>query len=228
LLLKNTVEISTVFFVLSSTMQIANASPVLVGQKLCYISSLAQWRARNAKRGTPNANMYSKHDVQYAVENTKVILSPERRIETFGATNFRFYLITELMDRVNEIRIRDGRIQADRPQILTPDHLARLTLEGFGEKAHQFAEMLRAHNATLLKYGFEIRKSDVSESLIHDSVEAVVDRVRSQLPESERGSSAVIQGVDEGWEICLLKFTVDIIQQSAGGNLRDFRRKGLL
>lgn len=172
--------------------------------------------------------MYSEHDVQYAVENTKVILSPERRIETFGATNFRFYLITELMDRVNEIRIRDGRIQADRPQILTPDHLARLTLEGFGEKAHQFAEMLRAHNATVLKYGFEIRKSDVSESLIHDSVEAVIDRVRSQLPESERGSSAVIQGVDEGWEICLLKFTVDIIQQSAGGNLRDFRRKGLL
>jgi hypothetical protein len=49
--------------------------------------------------------MYSEDDLQYALENTKVIVSPDRRIETFGATSFHFYLVTELMDRANEIRI---------------------------------------------------------------------------------------------------------------------------
>ena len=172
--------------------------------------------------------MHSEDDLQYAIENTKVILSPERRIETFGTTSFHFYLVTELMDRANEIRVRDGMIQADRPQILTAENIAKLSLEGFGERARKFVEMLQMRNAAMLKYGFQIRKEDLSERLVHDSIEAVLDRVTSQVPEALRASSAVICGVDEGWEICLLKFTVEMIQQSAGGNIQDFRRKGII
>ncbi len=172
--------------------------------------------------------MYSEDDVQYALDNTKVIVSPERRIETFGATSFHIYLVTELMDRANEVRIRDGKIQADRPQILTGENFAKLTLEGFGEKAQKFADLLQARHAALLKYGFQIRKDDLAENLVHDSIEAVLDRVTNQIPESLRSNSAIIQGVDEGWEVCLLKFTVEMIQQSAGRNIQDFRRKGLL
>jgi hypothetical protein len=172
--------------------------------------------------------MHSEDDLQYALENTKVIVSPERRIATFGTTSFHFYLVTERMDSANEIRVRDGKIQADRPQILTAENIAKLTLEGFGEKAQKFAEMLQARNAALLKYGFQIRKDDLSENLVHDSIEAVLARVTSQVPESLKSTSAVIQGVDEGWEICLLKFTVEMIQQSAGGNIQDFRRKGII
>ena len=71
-------------------------------------------------------------DFQYAIENTQVILAPEQKIATFGTTSFRFYLISELMDRANEVRVRDGKIHADRPQILTPEHFSRLLLEGFG------------------------------------------------------------------------------------------------
>ena len=48
-------------------------------------------------------------DFQYAIENTQVILAPEQKIATFGTTSFRFYLISELMDRVNEVRVRDGK-----------------------------------------------------------------------------------------------------------------------
>jgi hypothetical protein len=172
--------------------------------------------------------MHSEDNLQYAIDNTKVILSPERRIETFGTTSFHFYLVTELMDRADEIRVRNGRIQADRPQILTAENIAKLTLEGFGERARKFVEMLQMRNAAMLKYGFQIRKEDLSERLVHDSIEAVLDRVTSQVPEALRGSSAVICGVDEGWEICLLKFTVEMIQQSAGGNIQDFRRKGII
>jgi len=47
------------------------------------------------------------------------------------------------MDQANEIRVRDGRIHAERPQILTPEHYCRLLLEGFGEKAEKYVESLR-------------------------------------------------------------------------------------
>jgi len=76
--------------------------------------------------------MIRKDDFDYAIENTQVIVAPERQIATFGSTSFNFYLISELMDRVDQIRIRNGKIHAERPQILTPEHYCRLLLEGFG------------------------------------------------------------------------------------------------
>ncbi len=172
--------------------------------------------------------MHSADDVQYALENTRVVTAPDRRIATFGTTQFRFYIVTELMDRVEEIRVRDGRITAERPQILTAEHASRLLLDGFGEKAQRLAQALQARHAALLKYGFQIRKDAVSETLVTGRVEDVLDRVQQGIPESERSGSAVLQGVDEGWEVCLLKFTFDLIGASAGVNLFDFKRRGLL
>ena len=52
----------------------------------------------------------TRDDFDYALENTHVILAPERQIATFGSTSFNFYLISELMDRVNQVRIRNGKI----------------------------------------------------------------------------------------------------------------------
>ncbi len=169
-------------------------------------------------------------DFQYAVENTRVIVAPEQQIATFGSTSFRFYLISELMDQVNEIRVRDGRIHADRPQILTPEHYCRLLLEGFGDKAARYAEILRerTRDMAVLRYGFQFRKTDVVENRVRDNLEAVIERTRRQVQSSEEPLSAVIQGVDDAWEVCLLKFTIDLIERSSGGNLGDFRRRGLL
>ena len=50
--------------------------------------------------------MYSQDDIQYALEFTQILLEPDRRIDTFGSTSFEFHLISELMDSVNETRVR--------------------------------------------------------------------------------------------------------------------------
>ncbi len=169
-------------------------------------------------------------DFQYAIENTRVILAPEKQIATFGSTSFRFYLISELMDQVNEIRVRDGRIHAERPQILTPEHYCRLLLEGFGEKAERYVDLLRerTRDMAVLRYGFQFRKTDVVENRVRDTMKAVIDRTRRQVEQSDEPLSAVIQGVDDAWEVCLLKFTIDLIERSSGNNLGDFRRRGLV
>src|SRR5260370_1411140 len=143
-------------------------------------------------------------DFQYAIENTQVILAPEQKIATFGTTSFRFYLISELMDRVNEVRVRDGKIHADRPQILTPEHFSRLLLEGFGEKAQRYAEQLRehAHNIAVLRYGFQFRKTDVTEKMFRDPIASVIERTKSNVQHRDETLSATSQGVDEAWEAC--------------------------
>ena len=172
----------------------------------------------------------NKENFDYAIENTRVIVAPEQKIATFGSTSFRFYLVSELLDRVNEVRVRDGRIHADRPQILTPDNFARLLLEGFGEKAEQYIDQLRerGRDFAVLRYGFQFRKTDVVERMFRDPIDAVIARTKSQVEGEREPLSAVIQGVDDAWEVCLLKFTIDMIERSSGGNLGDFRKRGLI
>lgn len=174
--------------------------------------------------------MWSEDDFQYAAENTHVIVAPEQQIATFGTTSFRFYLISELMDCVDEVRVRDGQIHAERPQIVTPDHYARLLLEGFGEKAQQYVDALRERmrSIAVLRYGFQFRKTDVVEDRVRGSIEAVVARTRTKVENANEPRSAIIQGVDDAWEVCLLKFTIDMIERSSGENIGDFRRRGLL
>jgi len=62
--------------------------------------------------------MWSEDNFQYAIENTEVILAPVGQIATFGHTSFHFYLISELMDQVNEVRVRDGQIEVRAPRCM--------------------------------------------------------------------------------------------------------------
>lgn len=174
--------------------------------------------------------MPSWDTVQYAIENTRVLRAPERRIATFGQTSFRFFLVTELMDSVNKVRVRDGRMHAERPQILAPSHLRQMLMEGFGEGAEAFGSWLQenAPQLAVVKYGFQFRKSDISDEVVHCPLADVVGRLQERVNEMDDPLSAVIEGVDEGWEICLLKFASDLIEESAPDNLRDLHRRGLL
>jgi len=89
---------------------------------------------------------------------------------------------------------------------------------------------LREHlrNIAVLRYGFQFRKTDVTEETIRDSVDAVINRTRHRVENANEPLSAIIQGVDDAWEVCLLKFTIDMIERSSGGNIGDFRKRGLI
>lgn len=169
-------------------------------------------------------------DIEYAIENTQVILAPERQIASFGNTSFEFHLISELMDRVDQVRIRTGRIEAERPKILSPEYFCRMMLEGFGERAQEYVDRLReqARQIAVLRYGFQFRKSGVTEETVNASLQSVIDRTRHAVENAGDANGAIIQGVDEAWEVCLLKFTIEMTERSAGENIGDFKRRGLI
>lgn len=174
--------------------------------------------------------MYSEDDIHYAFETTRVLYEPDRRIDTFGSTDFNFRLVTEMMDSVNQVRVREGRISAEKPTILRPEALADFQFEGFGEQADAFKDWLdhHANDFAFLKYGFNFTRTDVSENIINDSMEIVADRVMTEVRESGDPSTAVIAGIDDAWEICLLRFTLQMIDKSQEINHFDFKRRGLL
>ncbi|MBR6023142.1 MAG: hypothetical protein IK066_12080 [Kiritimatiellae bacterium] len=166
-------------------------------------------------------------DFWYAVNNTEILLPPRNPLETFGNTLIHYHLLTEPMDTVGTVRHREGRIQAFRPQILTPDAFTSSPLEsGFrAGPADDFIRWLRRHQSDLviLRYGFKIRQETFSETLLHDHLEAVADRVSADLRAASDPFSSLLVGVDEPWEVCLLKLLFDVARRSASRNAADLR-----
>ncbi len=171
----------------------------------------------------------SPDDVSYAMENTVVVCEPDRLIDTFGTTSFRFHLLTEPMDSAGAVRIREGRMEADRPKILRPDGYDDFSFEGFGEQAEAFSQWFRQNgNSAFLQYGFQFVKSGFSEDLVHLPIEAVKDRIAEEIRSTGDPSRALIYGIDDAWEVSLIKFTIETIARSLRMNAFDFHRRGLL
>lgn len=174
--------------------------------------------------------MLNSDDFNYAMEQARVVLPPEKRLETFGNSFVNYYLVTEDMDKVNLSFVREGTIVAERPQIITPGNLSKLLLEGFGDQAEQYIDQVNqyAHKFAVLKYGFSVKKSDTRFYEVHEPLEQVVARVKEDVVGRKDPMATVLAGVDAGWEVSLLKFMLDMILASGEGNIRDLRERGLL
>lgn len=171
----------------------------------------------------------SQTDIWYAINNTRIVLLPSRRLETFGATILHYHMVSELMDDVNKVRIREGRVQAQQPQIVTPSSMNAGSLEGFGEEAARYVEWLREHmrDLRILQYGFVLSKKEIREEIVTDNIDAVVERVQDAVARKDDPLAAVLVGVDTPWEVCLVKMMVDVTSQSFPGNLREMERHHL-
>lgn len=178
--------------------------------------------------------MHSQDDIHYALETTRVIREPDRRIDTFGETRFEFQLISELMDQVGQVRIRSGEVEAQRPRIMRPEAYRDIQLEGFDPsmkaKFDQMIEQYQSQGKDLafLQYGFQFKRGQVREEIVHESMEQVRDRMIDDLRRSGNPALAVIEGVDDAWEISILKFSLEMIMRSHEINTFDFKRRGLI
>lgn len=174
--------------------------------------------------------MFREDDFHYAMENTRVLRQPNQKIKTFGTTSFRFQLVSELMDHIDRVRVRGGEIHAEKPSIVSPHNFSKLMLDGFGDEAREYADWLESRGQPLrfLQYGFQFRKTNVTERIVHAPKEELLDRLATEMDQRDDPMDALIDGVDDAWEVCLLKFTVDLIGQSTGGNVEDWKRRGLL
>src|SRR5262249_50378484 len=156
-------------------------------------------------------------------ENTRVILPPMQRLATFGTSLINYYLVTEDMDAALLTRVREGQIHAERPEIISSSYFAKLILNRFGTEGQKYADFLinQPDQPTFLKYGFRLRKSEIRSFDIHRCIEEVTHEITETVAAKNDPLTAVLTGIDDAWEICLLKFMVDLVQRSAGKNFSD-------
>lgn len=169
--------------------------------------------------------------IAYAVQNTRVLYVPERRIDSFGDTRFDYCLLAEPMDSAGHCRLRTGWIEATRPRILRPADMRAIESEGFQADLQHLLHRLQSMGVgvqALLKYGFRFSRSEVQTEYLHEDIREVADRVVRTTRDSGDTFRAVIQGVDDAWEVSLVTFMIEMIQQSHEINIFDYKRRGLL
>lgn len=169
----------------------------------------------------------TQFDFWYAVQNTEIIVPPKRHLETFGNTMINYHLVSELMDDPTKVRIREGRMQASRPQIITPSAYAETELKGFGEEAAKYIDWLRENEDAIriLQYGYSLKQDTFSEQIVTDTIEAVLERVKADVATKNDPFSAIVKGVDSPWDVCLVRLFWLVMHASVPLNIRELEER---
>lgn len=168
-------------------------------------------------------------DFRYAVANTEVLVAPSGTLETFGNTVVEYILVSDLMDEVGKCRVRTGRMKLAKPQIITPSAYSEMLLEGFGEEARRYVQWLTENENALhiLRYGYSLRRETFSEELVSRPVGDVIADARKDVERRDDPYLALVHGVDEPWDVCLVRLFWDMVNHSAPRNIRELAQKHL-
>ncbi|HAV10207.1 MAG TPA: hypothetical protein DCX22_01110 [Dehalococcoidia bacterium] len=162
--------------------------------------------------------------IQQAIEQTKVLRSPAQNLATFGSTNVYYYLITELMDKVNIVR--EGRVIAAKPKIVTPSYL--INLEGFSGQARRFIELMETQNPYAPGIFYAYKNEPREMNVVSEPLEQIVDAINQQIDNQRDPLRAIISGFEELWDVSLIKFTYELTSRSFHKNIAEFQQYGLL
>jgi hypothetical protein len=170
--------------------------------------------------------------IKEAVRHTETLRLPKQSLATFGTTNIYYYLVSEpaykeLVANVTETVIREGRVIAQRPRVVTPYYLSHL--QGFSAEARRYFDTLtRQHGANAPGLFYSYRNEPKELSIVSDSLRSVVAKLNAEIDKQGDPLTSIIKGEDELWDVSLLKFIYEITRSSIEDNLWQMGTRGLL
>lgn len=166
--------------------------------------------------------MEADDKIRYAIENTLILRHPRQRLATFGSTNIYYYMITGLMDELNVVR--EGRVIAARPKIVTPTYL--INAEGFSGQARRYLQMIAEQNPHEPGILYSYKNEAGQMNIVTQSEAEVIEKINRIIDERRDPLSAIIKGVEELWDVSLLKFTFELTSGSVYHNFSEFYSSG--
>lgn len=170
--------------------------------------------------------------IREAVERTEILRAPRQTLQTFGITNIHYYLVTEpayseLIQNITETVVREGRVIAERPRIVTPYYLSNL--EGFSTGARRYFDaLIKTHGANIPGLFYTYRNEPRELNIISDNLLSVVEKLNTRIDNRGDPMAAIIKGQDELWDVSLMKFIFEMTRNSLEDNIRQMRARGLL
>ena len=170
--------------------------------------------------------------IKYTVQHTEILRPPKQSLATFGTTNIYYYLVTEpayaeLIENVTETVVREGRVIAEKPRIVTPYYLSRL--EGFSLDAKRYFDiLLKAHGPNAPGLFYTYRNEPKELNIVSDNLLSVVEKLNAEIDKRGEPLTSIIKGEDELWDVSLMKFIYEITRSSLPNNLVQMGSRGLL
>ena len=168
-------------------------------------------------------------DRWYAAKSARFLVEPSHQLATFGATLVNYHLVSELDDRPGKVRVREGRLEAHQPLVITPN-FSQIETEGFGDEARAYLEFLKENekNLRILQYGYHLKSDNFSEQIVTDRLSSVTERVKAEVLASNDKFAAVVQCVDDPWDVALVELWLREVARSAKGNIEELQKSGKL
>jgi hypothetical protein len=169
--------------------------------------------------------------IRDAVRHTEILRAPRQSLATFGTTNIHYYLVTEpayveLEKDVRETVLRQGRVIAEKPRIVTPYYLSRL--EGFSSDARKYMESLIETHGPHAPGLFYTYKNEPKElNIVSDNLPSVVDKLNAEIDKRGDPLTSIIKGQDDLWDVSLMKFVYEMTRNSLSDNLTQLGSRGL-
>ena len=167
-----------------------------------------------------------------AVEQTEILRVPKQSLTTFGTTNIYYYLVTqpayaELIPNTKETVVREGRVIAEKPRIVTPNYLS--SLEGFSDDAQRyFDHLIQTYGHSVRGLLYTYRNEPKEMNIVSDDLLAVVAKLNEDIDKRNDPLITIIKGMDEMWDVALIKFIFEMTQRSVDHNARQMNARGLL
>ena len=175
--------------------------------------------------------MESDERIRAAVLNTQIVRAPKQSLATFGITNIYYYLVAEAayndLIKSTETVVREGRVVAERPRIVTPYYLSRV--QGFSAEAKKYFEMLtQTHSPDSPGIFYAYRNEPKELNIVSDPLAAVIEKLNGEIDKKGDPLTSIIKGEDTLWDVSILKFIYEITERSVRENVHQFSQRGLL
>ena len=176
--------------------------------------------------------MEDERDWRRAIEQTWVVRFPKQHLATFGSTNIAYHVVTEpiyqeLDAGKQEGVVRTGRVIAQRPAVVTPTYA--MSLQGFSPEAYEyFSEMARESGANTPGILYQYKNETKNMEIVSGVASEIANRISDDLDRRKEELSVVMVGVDELWDVALLKFIYEFTSSSIAGNVQDLQSRGML
>lgn len=179
--------------------------------------------------------MKDNQKIKDVLENTEILLEPDDLIYTDRDTTLHYFVLSEpyyleeFPKEGPETKIREGEITWEKPKLLTPDYM--INMSGFSGEAKQAMQMIAQENPDLaaLLYKMNYKKQSIRTFTLAKEIEAAEAKIREDIDQSTDKLTVIIKGVDELWDVSLMKFIQSLMQKSAyKSQLPYYEEKGFL
>lgn len=163
---------------------------------------------------------------------TRIIRPPRSSLATFGSTVIHYHVVSQPVyegifeDEHKDTVVRYGMVRADRPQIVTPGYLSRS--EGFGQEAAEYLDYIsNRYGADAAGLLYKYKNEPQTTETVSGEPREIAAKIRDELEADDKPLHTVLLGVDELWDVSVMKFIYEFTNQSAKTNFDELNERSM-